>query len=157
MSRVRQRPELATSVLARSLLLALGPRSALGGSLAALGLLRSAGSPLAARGLLAAGGLLAARRRLLPTTLGRALLVGLLLVGGAAMVGDVETRSLEEQPRSRGRHAHRASLAARAAPRLLVLHAMEHLETMLALLALIVVRRHLWLRSLAGATWKSRA
>src|SRR5207237_1452967 len=70
------------------------------------------------------------------------LLTRLLLIVRAAIFRDVEARALEENPRARGRHAHRAPLAARATLRRLVLDAVEQLESMAALAALVFVGRH---------------
>src|SRR5207247_10930885 len=71
----------------------------------------------------------------------------LLLVGVAAVVGDVEARALEEQPRASRRHPLRATATARAASRPLVLDAVEDLEPMFALRTAVIVRRHAFILS----------
>src|SRR5439155_6665935 len=73
------------------------------------------------------------------------LLLRPLLVRLAAIVGDVETRALEQQAGASRRYATRPAFALGALLGSLVADAMKQLEAMAALAALVVVGRHLQL------------
>src|SRR5262249_4281928 len=113
-----------------------GSSAGLGGGARGTG--RSRGSASSAFALAAAFGTLASALGALAALL----LLGLLGIGLAAVVGDVEARALEQDARPSGGNANGASPALGAALDRLVLDAVEELELMTALLATVLVRGH---------------